>query len=102
MPAGKAMLEAAESVEGSTIVTVMARNGTDFGIRLASMPERWFTAPAGKVQGLYRPAEPGRQLRPGEHDPLRQRPAAGGPAQGGRIRAQLSLQGRRVERQAGP
>jgi len=55
MPAGKAMLEAAEGVEGSTIVTVMARNGTDFGIRLASMPERWFVAPAGQVQGLYFP-----------------------------------------------
>jgi hypothetical protein len=55
MPTGKAMLEAAEGIEGSTIVTVMARNGTDFGIRLASMPERWFTAPAGKVQGLYFP-----------------------------------------------
>ena len=55
MPAGKAMLEAAEGVEGSTIVTVMARNGTDFGIRLASMPERWFVAPAGRVQGLYFP-----------------------------------------------
>src|SRR5512139_3649092 len=55
MPAGKAMLEAAEGVVGSTIVTVMARNGTDFGIRLASMPERWFTAPAGQVQGLYFP-----------------------------------------------
>jgi hypothetical protein len=55
MPAGKAMLEPAEGVEGSTIVTVMARNGTDFGIRLAGMPERWFTAPAGKVQGLYFP-----------------------------------------------
>jgi hypothetical protein len=55
MPAGKAMLEAAEGVEGSTIVTVMARNGTDFGIRIGSMPDRWFTAPAGKVQGLYFP-----------------------------------------------
>ena len=55
MPAGKAMLEAAEGVDGSTIVTVMARNGTDFGLRLASMPERWFTAPAGNVQGLYFP-----------------------------------------------
>lgn len=55
MPAGKAMLEPAEGVAGSTIVTVMARNGTDFGIRLASLPERWFTAPAGKVQGLYFP-----------------------------------------------
>lgn len=55
MPAGKAMLEAAEGVPGSTIVTVMARNGTDFGIRLACQPERWFTAPAGRVQGLYLP-----------------------------------------------
>jgi hypothetical protein len=55
MPAGKATLEPAERVEGSSIVTVMARNGTDFGIRLASMPDRWFTAPAGRVQGLYFP-----------------------------------------------
>jgi hypothetical protein len=55
MPAGKAMLEPAEGVPGSTILTVMARNGTDFGIRLSSMPKRWFTAPAGQVQGLYFP-----------------------------------------------
>ncbi len=55
MAAGKAALEPAEGVEGSTIVTVMARNGTDFGIRLASMPDRWFTAPAGMVEGLYFP-----------------------------------------------
>jgi hypothetical protein len=55
MPAGKAILEPAEGVAGSSIVTVMARNGTDFGIRLSSMPERWFVAPAGKVQGLYFP-----------------------------------------------
>ena len=55
MPAGKAMLEPAEGVQGSTILTVMARNGTDFGIRLSSLPERWFIAPAGKVQGLYFP-----------------------------------------------
>lgn len=55
MPAGKSILEPAEGIPGSSIVTVMARNGTDFGIRLASMPERWFTAPAGQVQGLYFP-----------------------------------------------
>ena len=55
MPAGKSMLEPAEGVAGSTIVTVMARNGTDFGIRLAGMPDRWFNAPAGVVQGLYFP-----------------------------------------------
>lgn len=55
MPAGKAALEPAEGVEGSSIVTTMARNGTDFGIRLAGMPERWFTAPAPSVEGLYFP-----------------------------------------------
>ena len=55
MAAGKAALEPAEGIPGSTIVTVMARNGTDFGIRLSCMPERWFTAPAGEVKGLYFP-----------------------------------------------
>jgi hypothetical protein len=55
MPAGKSMLEPAESIPGCSIVTTMARNGTDFGIRISAMPERWFTAPAGKVQGLYFP-----------------------------------------------
>ena len=55
MPAGKAVLEAVEGIAGSSIVTVMARNGTDFGIRLASMPDHWFTAPAGEVKGLYFP-----------------------------------------------
>ncbi|MBN1266782.1 MAG: DUF1116 domain-containing protein [Anaerolineales bacterium] len=55
MPAGKAMLEPIEGIKGCTIVSVMARNGTDFGIRLAGEPERWFTAPAGVVEGLYLP-----------------------------------------------
>jgi hypothetical protein len=55
MPAGKSMLEPAEGVPGSSIVTVMARNGTDFGLRVSGMPERWFIAPAGQVQGLYFP-----------------------------------------------
>jgi hypothetical protein len=55
MAAGKAMLEPAEGVTGSSILTVMARNGTDFGIRMASLPDRWFVAPAGVVEGLYLP-----------------------------------------------
>jgi len=55
MPAAKAMLEPAEGIKGATILTVMARNGTDFGIRIAGDPERWFTAPAGIVEGLYLP-----------------------------------------------
>jgi hypothetical protein len=55
MPAGKAMLEPAEGIEGATVLTVMARNGTDFGIRMAGAPDRWFVAPAGTVDGLYLP-----------------------------------------------
>ena len=55
MAAGKAALLPVEGLPGSTIVTAMARNGTDFGLRLAALPDRWFTAPAGRVQGLYLP-----------------------------------------------
>jgi hypothetical protein len=55
MPAGKAILEPAENIPGSTIITVMARNGTDFGIRLSGDPSRWFVAPSGIVEGLYLP-----------------------------------------------
>ncbi len=55
MPAAKALTEPAEGIEGSTIVTTMARNGTDFGIRIAGLPGQWFIAPAGRVQGLYFP-----------------------------------------------
>ncbi len=55
MPAGKAMLEPAEGIEAASVLTVMARNGTDFGIKVASMQERWFVAPAGIVDGLYLP-----------------------------------------------
>lgn len=55
MPAGKAILEPAEGIPGSTIITVMARNGTDFGLRLSGDPQRWFVAPAGMVEGLYLP-----------------------------------------------
>jgi hypothetical protein len=53
MPAAKALTEPAEGIPGSTIVTTMARNGTDFGIRLAGLPGQWFIAPAGQVKGLY-------------------------------------------------
>lgn len=51
----KTMTEAAEWIEGSTIVTVMARNGTDFGIRVSGMEECWYTGPAGMVKALYFP-----------------------------------------------
>lgn len=53
MAACKAMADAAHGVEGSTIVTAMARNGTDFGIRVSGIGDRWFTAPAGTPKGIY-------------------------------------------------
>ena len=55
MPACKCTLDAAREVEFSTIVTAMARNGTEFGIRISGLGERWFTGPAGKVEGLLFP-----------------------------------------------
>ncbi len=55
MPAAKAILQSAEWIEGSTILTVMCRNGTDFGIRVAGLKDRWFTAPAQQVKGLLFP-----------------------------------------------
>ena len=53
MAACKAMADAAHGVEGSTIVTAMARNGTDFGIRVSGLGDAWFTAPAQVPDGLY-------------------------------------------------
>ena len=55
MAACKAMLDAAAGVPGSSLVTVMARNGVNFGIRLAGTGDRWFEAPANPVDGLYFP-----------------------------------------------
>ena len=55
MAMGKSMLDPAHGIAGSTIVTAMSRNGTDFGIRVAGLGERWFTAPVEMPQGLYFP-----------------------------------------------
>ena len=55
MAAGKATADAAAGTAGASIVTAMARNGTEFGVRLAGTGDRWFTGPAGVVDGLYLP-----------------------------------------------
>jgi hypothetical protein len=55
MAACKAMTLAAHGVEGSTVVTVMARNGTDFGLRVSGLGDAWFTGPAAVPDGLYFP-----------------------------------------------
>ena len=54
MAACKAMTDGAHGIEGSTIVTTMARNGTDFGIRVSGLDDKqWFTAPAEIPIGLF-------------------------------------------------
>lgn len=53
MAASKAMLDAATGVAGSSLVTAMARNGVEFGIRLTGCGDRWFTTAAPVVDGLY-------------------------------------------------
>jgi hypothetical protein len=53
MPAGKLQSMAGAGVPGSTVVSVLARNGTDFGVQVSGTGNRWYTGPAGIVQGLY-------------------------------------------------
>ena len=55
MACGKAIADPASGIEYSTIVTAMARNGTDFGIRISGLGADWFTAPAPRIDGLYLP-----------------------------------------------
>lgn len=55
MAAAKAAARSTEGISGSTVVCTMARNGVEFGVRVAGMPERWFTGPASVVDGLYFP-----------------------------------------------
>lgn len=55
MPACKASLDAANGIEYSTVVTAMARNGVEFGIRVSGLGNQWFTAPANYVEGLLFP-----------------------------------------------
>jgi hypothetical protein len=55
MAACKSALDASSGIEASTVVTAMARNGVDFGIRMAGTGDRWFTTPVGVPDGLYFP-----------------------------------------------
>lgn len=55
MPSAKCTVDAAMGIEASSIIATMARNGTDFGIRVSGLGERWFTGPASVVEGLYLP-----------------------------------------------
>lgn len=53
MPACKLSTLAAHGIPGSSVVTTMARNGTDFGIRVSGTGDQWFTGPANTPEGLF-------------------------------------------------
>lgn len=64
MAAAKATMDVAAGIPGCTLVTAMARNGTDFGVRIGALGERWFTAPVQMPNGLYFPGFSARDANP--------------------------------------
>ena len=55
MVAGKATMDPVRDIPGSTVVTAMSRNGTNFGIRVSGLGDQWFEAPVNQPKGLYFP-----------------------------------------------
>ncbi|MFL6379678.1 MAG: DUF1116 domain-containing protein, partial [Nitrososphaeraceae archaeon] len=55
MAACKAIMNAATEIEYSTLITVMARNGADFGIKVSALGSEWFIGPASMIEGVYFP-----------------------------------------------
>lgn len=56
MAACKCTMDAAHGIPNSSIVTTMARNGVEFGLRISGLPKnQWFTGPAQMVEGLLFP-----------------------------------------------
>lgn len=55
MAMGKAIMDPVRNIHGSSVVTAMSRNGTDFGIRVSGTGDAWFTAPVEMPKGLYFP-----------------------------------------------
>jgi len=55
MAASKAILESADGIENCSLAVIMARNGTEFGIKVSGLKGQWFTGPAGNIEGLLFP-----------------------------------------------
>ncbi len=55
MPVCKVALDAARNIENSSVLTVMARNGTDFGIQLSGTGDEWFSGAALVPDALFFP-----------------------------------------------
>lgn len=53
MAASKAITVYAAKIKEGTITTVMARNGENFGVRIAQTGDEWYTAPVNTPDGLF-------------------------------------------------
>jgi hypothetical protein len=53
MAACKATADTILGFKNCSLVSAMARNGTEIGIRVAGLGKKWFTAKAGMPKGLY-------------------------------------------------
>jgi hypothetical protein len=55
MAASKAAADATSGIPYCSIVTAMARNGIETGIRVGATGPEWFTGPAATIEGVYFP-----------------------------------------------
>jgi Protein of unknown function (DUF1116) len=55
MASGKAVLDAAATIEDGSIVTCLTRNGREFAIRVSGLGDRWFTGPEDELDTLFFP-----------------------------------------------
>jgi hypothetical protein len=64
MAMAKAITDPAKGIAGSTVVTAMCRNGTDFGVQISATRDDWFTAPVEIPTGMYFPGYSERDANP--------------------------------------
>jgi hypothetical protein len=53
MAAAKSAMEASATVTEGSIVTLLSRNGYEFGIKVSGLGDRWFTGYVNTPEGLY-------------------------------------------------
>jgi hypothetical protein len=64
MAAMKVSTDVANEISFSTIVTAMARNGVNFGIKVSGLGNQWFVEKAPIVEGLYFPGFTSKDANP--------------------------------------
>ena len=103
MAMGKAMTDPRAASSGSTVVTAMSRNGTEFGIRVTGTGDAWFTGAVEMPTGLYFPGftrggrQPGHGRFRDRRDGRPRRLRHGGGAGGGRASSARAPPPRRVD-----